>query len=77
MFKGCPGAAQIKGTPELTPKTCPDCGEAIEIFTGDMNVTCKCGFVAYNETQSCIKWCRYAKECVGDDLYEKITKGGQ
>jgi hypothetical protein len=41
------------------------CGREIEIFSVDTHVVCECGFVAYNDTQSCIRWCRYARECVG------------
>ena len=77
-FDGCPGAAAFRGTPELKEKTCPDCGEVIEMFTGDMQIQCECGFVAYNDVQSCVSWCAYARECVGDEMYERIAgkKGG-
>ncbi len=69
----CPGAANIKGTPTLDVKTCPQCGGEIELFSTDFKRTCqKCGFVAYNDTMSCIKWCQYARECVGDEMYEKL-----
>ena len=71
---GCPGAARLKGTPELNLKNCPECGGEIELFSTDPLAKCKCGFVAYNDTQSCIKWCAYARECVGDELYEKFNK---
>jgi hypothetical protein len=26
---------------------------------------------------SCVKWCRYAKECVGEELYNQITGIGE
>ena len=66
MIDMCPGAAGFKGPQKLTVKTCPDCGREIEIFTRDIQVKCQCGFTAFNEIQSCIKWCAYVKECVGD-----------
>jgi len=70
----CPGAANIKGAPELKIKLCPDCGTEIELFTGDLHSACaRCGFVAYNSEQSCVSWCRYAKECVGEEMYERMT----
>jgi len=73
MIKGCPGAGNIKGTPTLKIKICPDCGNEIELFANDMQAICeKCGFIAYNEMQSCILWCRYARECVGDEIYERL-----
>jgi hypothetical protein len=69
---GCPGAASLRGTPTITEKICPECGREIEIFSIDTHVVCECGFVAYNDTQSCLKWCVHARECVGDELYERF-----
>jgi len=73
--KSCPGASKIKGTPEIKVKTCPQCGAELELFSGDPFVKCKCGFVAYNDEQSCVKWCKFARECVGDEVYEKFMSG--
>jgi len=65
----CPGTNNLK-TPTLTIKKCPQCGEEVEIFSNDTQVTCStCGFVIYNDTLSCIQWCKYAKECVGEEMY--------
>ena len=74
MINGCPGAAVFKGAQELKIKVCPECGEEIEIFSRDTHTQCKCGFTAYNDSQNCIKWCAYARECVGDEIYEKFFK---
>ena len=74
MFRECPGAANLR-TPTLTIKKCPQCGEEVEIFSNDRKVKCsRCGFVVYNDLQSCVSWCRYAKECLGPDTYEKVIK---
>lgn len=70
--KYCPGAGNIRGTPTITEKICPECGEVIEIFSVDTKVQCKCGFVAFNDMQTCVSWCKYARECVGDELYDRI-----
>ena len=70
---GCPAAARFK-TPEIIEKTCPVCGREIELFSVDTHTPCECGFIAYNETQSCIKWCNYARECVGDKIYDKFIR---
>ncbi len=71
---GCPGAARLK-TPTLTEKVCPVCGSIIEIFSVDVTAKCdNCGFVAYNDTQSCIQWCKYAEMCIGPELYAKLVK---
>lgn len=71
-IKSCPGAANIKGTPTLEEKVCPVCGSVIELFSNEMSTRCGCGFVAYNEIQSCVSWCNFARECVGEDAYEQI-----
>jgi hypothetical protein len=71
-MRSCPGASNIRGTPTLTEKICPVCGREIEIFSIDRQVTCECGFTAYNDIQSCIKWCKFAKACVGDTIYEQL-----
>jgi hypothetical protein len=70
----CPGANNIRGTPTLAIKICPKCGREIELFSIDTQVTCECGFIAYNDIQSCIKWCKYARECVGNETYERLLK---
>jgi ribosomal protein S27E len=68
----CPGSAFIR-TPTLTIKICPECGEEVEVFSNDFSVECeKCGFTVYNDQQSCIDWCKYARECLGDEVYEKL-----
>ena len=71
----CPGAANIKGTPTLDVKVCPQCGAEIELFSTDVTQACKkCGFVAYNDIITCVKWCQYARECVGDEMYETLMQ---
>ena len=71
-IQGCPASAKIKGTPEIILKTCPECEKEIEIFTSDPHGQCECGFIAYNDTQKCIAWCKHARECVGDEIYERF-----
>ena len=67
IMDGCQSRSR---TPTLHEKTCPQCGNVIEIFSVDSSVTCeKCGFIAYNDSLSCVQWCRYARQCVGDDMY--------
>jgi transposase len=73
--KSCPGAANISGTPTLKVKTCPECGAAVELFSTDVQLPCPgCGFIVYNDIQSCINWCRYARECIGDEMYSLLVK---
>ena len=57
----------------LTERVCPRCGNIIELFSVDTEVACEhCGFVAYNDTLSCVQWCQYAKQCVGEEMYEAM-----
>ena len=68
----CPGAANLR-TPTISVRKCPRCGEEVEVFSNDVSVTCSnCGFVVFNDILTCVQWCRYAKECVGEDTYHKI-----
>jgi len=74
MLGSCHGADKFK-TPTLEIKICPECGHEIEIFSIDTEMACdNCGFVIYNDIQSCINWCKHAKLCVGNELYEKMKK---
>lgn len=72
MMEGCQGKPR---TPTIHEKTCPQCGSIIELFSIDTQVACdNCGFVAYNDTLSCVQWCQYARKCVGDEMYEQMMK---
>ena len=45
------------------------------MFSIDTQMACeKCGFIAYNDTLSCVQWCQYARKCVGDERYEVMIK---
>ncbi len=72
MMEGCQGKPR---TPLLHEKICPQCGGVIEIFSTDTQVACdNCGFIAYNDTLSCVQWCAYARKCVGDEMYEHMME---
>lgn len=74
IFSGCPGADKLRN-PTIEEKICPVCGHEIEIFSVDTQVTCEhCGFVAYNDSLSCVQWCQYAEQCIGTELYTKLVK---
>ncbi len=72
MFEYCPGAAGLR-TPTLAIRTCPQCGAEIEIFSNEVKAVCEnCGFVIYQDIQSCVRWCKYARQCVGEETYQRI-----
>ena len=75
LMESCQGKPR---TPTIHEKICPNCGSIIELFSIDTEVSCeKCGFVAYNDTLSCVQWCQYARKCVGDETYERLMKVAQ
>ena len=70
---GCPGAKVIR---EPIPEffTCPVCNLEVEIWTHELSRKCEnCGTVVHKENvPSCIEWCKYAKECIGEEAYNKL-----
>ena len=69
----CPGTCNNE-TPQLEIKICPECGNEIEMFSIDLKAECEvCGFVAFNDVQSCYQWCEHAEQCLGSELYRKLT----
>ncbi len=74
IMEGCQGKPQISDT----EKICPQCGHEIEIFTVDTEAVCEnCGFVIYNDTLTCVQWCKYARKCFGDEAYEQLMKAAE
>ena len=72
ILGGCQGKPK---TPTIQEKICPQCGSVIELFSIDTQMACeKCGFIAYNDTLSCVQWCQYAKQCVGEEMYDHLMK---
>ena len=71
-MSGC----QSKGKEiSIIDKVCPKCGAPIELFSVDTEMKCEnCGYVVYNDTLSCVQWCKYAHQCVGDAMYESMMK---
>jgi NADH pyrophosphatase NudC (nudix superfamily) len=75
MLDRCPGGSLLR-TPTLEIRKCPQCGEELEVFSNDLSVKCSnCGFVVYNDVQSCARWCSRARECLGEEMYKKYTTG--
>jgi hypothetical protein len=70
----CPGAEKIRASfPDEVPCAC---GVKVEMWPDDAEVRCPaCGRSVKREAPpSCIEWCTAARECVGEDLYERYTK---
>lgn len=72
MMQGCMAKPR---TPTIHEKICPQCGNVIEMFSIDTSMPCEhCGFVAYNDTLSCVQWCAHAKQCVGEEMYNAMME---
>lgn len=74
----CPGSKSvIEPVPEL--HNCPKCGEEVEIWTHEIMTKCKsCGSSIYRDLNTgwCIRWCAYAKDCIGAEKYEEFVQAG-
>ncbi|MCM8771593.1 MAG: phosphohydrolase [Candidatus Omnitrophica bacterium] len=54
-------------------KKCEKCGYEVEIFSDEVRTRCpKCKSYVYREMPSCIDWCKYAKECIGEKKWKEL-----
>ncbi len=77
MFKNeCPGSKDIK-SPKPEEIKCRHCGAEVEIWSDETETKCKqCGNVNSRLIgPTCLDWCAFAKECVGEDKYRRIKSG--
>ena len=76
MISDCPGAKRFR-QPEQEIIECPRCKEDVEIWTDEIKAYCpKCKMTVLRKAAypSCLDWCKYAKECVGDKVYKQYLK---
>lgn len=71
----CPGSRAIR-QPQPEFIKCPFCSEEIEIWTDEIKAACpKCKkTVMRQQGESCLEWCSYALECVGQEAYNNYMK---
>ncbi len=74
MIFNCPG--QDKRNLKVEMINCQNCGYEIEFFSDEITRICpQCKAVAYRERMpSCIDWCKSAKECMGEKIYNKYSR---
>ncbi len=78
MFKeSCPGSREIK-QPSPEDITCCHCGKVIEIWSDETETKCRhCGKMSMRRlAPTCIEWCAFAKECVGEQKYNRLKSKG-
>jgi len=58
---------------------CPRCGYKVEIFSDELRRRCPaCKTLVYREkTPSCVQWCRYAKECIGEQKWKELNESAE
>lgn len=71
----CPGAQKFR-QPEPEIIKCPSCGREVEIWTDEIKATCpNCKQTIMRKVgATCLDWCRYAKECAGEQVYSKYMQ---
>jgi len=78
ILGGCPGSSSFKQpTPEEIK--CSYCGQKVEIWSDEVEVLCpKCkNKIEREDAPSCLDWCQLAKECVGQEKYNKYLRNKQ
>jgi hypothetical protein len=69
----CPGAERIRRpVPEYAK--CPKCGKEVEIWSDELGGECECGAHVSRNEAACFQWCEHAKECLGEEKYNKLMK---
>lgn len=71
----CQGSEEIKH-PRPENIKCPFCSGDVEIWTDEAEAACpNCEkMITREQKQSCLEWCGYAKECVGENKYSAYMK---
>jgi predicted RNA-binding Zn-ribbon protein involved in translation (DUF1610 family) len=71
----CPGAKFLR-QPKPEIFACPSCGEEVEIWSDEIRGVCSnCGRTVFREgTMSCLEWCKFAQDCVGEATYDRYMK---
>lgn len=75
LDKNCPGSSRIR-SPVPEDFSCPSCGASVEIWSHEFKGTCEsCGHMVFREkTPSCIQWCHFAAQCVGEKTYRELKE---
>jgi len=68
----CPGI-DIRNL-RVEEQVCKKCGYTVEIFSNELMVICpRCKAKIYREEiPSCIDWCNYARQCIGEEKYKEL-----
>ncbi len=72
MINKCPGQNSRNIKVEII--RCPNCGHQVEIFSDEVKISCpKCkNLICRERLPSCVDWCKFAKECVGEEKWQQL-----
>ncbi len=75
MHTVCPGSKLLR-QPKPEMFDCPNCGAEVEIWTDELKGVCsRCKTVVMRyQDQSCLEWCKLAKNCVGETAYNNFMQ---
>lgn len=74
LLEGCQGNKGV----QIQEKTCPNCGNMVELMSSDVFVKCEvCGFPVYSDFMDCVQRCPKAKECVGEEYFARLMAARQ
>jgi len=75
VINSCPGSQKFR-QPQPEIIKCHSCGYEIEIWTDEIQALCpNCKSTVIRQAGIlCLEWCRYAKECVGEQVYRKYMQ---
>lgn len=75
MIDKCPGSQKFRN-PRPENIVCPFCKAEVEIWTDEVEASCPgCKkAVTRGPGQGCLDWCKFARECIGEDKYKKYLK---
>ncbi|MCM8778904.1 MAG: HD domain-containing protein [Candidatus Omnitrophica bacterium] len=71
----CPGSEKFR-QPKPEEINCPHCGEVVEIWSDEVFASCPgCKNIVFRmQEATCLEWCKYARECVGEKNYKKYME---
>ena len=75
LSKHCPGSVGfVQPKPEIY--RCPGCGREVEIWSDEAMANCPvCARTVFRPgMQSCLDWCKHAKDCVGAEKLDQYTR---
>lgn len=74
MIAKCPGQDDRNLKVEML--ICPDCGYKVEIFSDEVKVVChKCkNLVCRQRLPLCVDWCKFTKDCIGEEKWLKLKQ---